>query len=78
MPKKKMIITMDDWNAFVHSIVHQVGQALFDRLKVVCINMNIDIKVLLSSCSDYNSFWGLVDKYYNDYVDLEEYEDASN
>ena len=78
MLKKKMKITMDDWNAFVHSNVQQVGQALFDRLKVVCINMNIDIRDLLDSCSDYNSFWGLINKYYNDYVDMEEYENASN
>lgn len=59
-------------------IVDKVGEQLYIQLDVVINKMNIDYKTLFESTSDYNSFWELVAKYYNDYVDMEEFEDASN
>lgn len=59
-------------------IVDEVGKQLYNQLDVVINKMNIDCKDLFKASSDYNSFWELVAKYYNDYVDMEDYEDASN
>lgn len=75
MPKR-IKITNDDWDAFVRSNVEHIGKELYERLIVVCINMNIDIKDLLNSVKDYNSFWALVNKYYNDYVDTTDLEEV--
>lgn len=75
MPKR-IKITKDDWDAFVRSNVEHIGKELFERLVVVCINMNIYINDLLESSKDYNSFWALVNKYYNDYVDITELEEV--
>lgn len=59
-------------------IVDEVGKQLYIQLKVVTQDMGISCETLFDSSSDYNSFWELVAKYYNDYVIMEEYEDASN
>lgn len=59
-------------------IVDEVGKQLYNQLDVVINKMNIDYKTLFECTSDYKSFWELVSKYYNDYVDMEDYEDASN
>lgn len=59
-------------------IVDKVGEQLYNQLMVVTQNMNISFNDLIDSTSDYNSFWELVAKYYNDYVDMEEYENGDN
>lgn len=59
-------------------VVDKVGEQLYNQLMVVTQNMNISFNDLIDSTSDYNSFWELVAKYYNDYVDMEEYENGDN
>lgn len=57
-------------------IVDETGKQLYNQLVVVTQNMNISFDDLLKSSSDYNSFWELVAKYYNDYVDINGYEEV--
>lgn len=56
-------------------IVDEVGKQLYYQLNVVVNCMNIDIKSIFESTSDYNAFWEVVAKYYNDYVDTCELEE---
>ena len=56
-------------------ILDEVGKQLYNQLYVVRNYMNIDIKDIIDITSDYNSFWEVVAKYYNDYVDTTELEE---
>lgn len=56
-------------------IVDEVGKQLYYQLVVVRNDMNIDIKDIIDNTSDYNAFWEVVSKYYNDYVDNTEIEE---
>lgn len=56
-------------------VVDEVGKQLYYQLNVVVNCMNIDIKSLFESTSNYDTFWEVVAKYYNDYVDTTELEE---
>ena len=53
---------------FLKKICNIVAKELHHQLVVVCLCMNIDIKQLLMDCEkDFDKFWALINKYYNDY-----------
>lgn len=74
MGKIKQKITARVEKALV-PVVQRTAEQLYNQLRVVRDNMNIDILNIINSTEDYQGFWELVNKYYNDYVDTTELEE---
>lgn len=55
-------------------VVMKVSEELYHQLDVVVNDMNVDLKDVFNSTEDYDGFWALIAKYFNDYVDTEEYD----
>ena len=54
---------------FLEKISRLICKEMHRKLVCVSLYMNIDIKTLLIDCEkDYDKFWSLITKYYDDYM----------
>lgn len=55
---------------FLAKITKLISKELYHQLVCVSLYMSIDLKCVMRDCgTDYDKFWALINKYYNDYME---------